>query len=82
MVRKSASPTWDYEFPKRIRWKRGDSVRIRVVDHYYWRRTIVEFHSDDGDPLAMRLLSGETRRGKHSITFVSNFDMPVLPRLE
>jgi hypothetical protein len=82
IVRKTAYPEWNYEFPRRVRWKVGDAVKIRVVDHYYWKRTIAEFHSDGGDPLALRLLSGETRLGKHSVTFASDFDMPVLPRIE
>jgi hypothetical protein len=82
IVRKTAYPQWNYEFPRRIRWKLGDRVKIKVTDHYYWRRTILEIRSDDGDPLALGLLSGEVRTGKHSLRFESDFDMPTLPRIE
>ena len=34
-------PQWNYEFPRRIRWKLGDPVRIIVTDHDYWRRNVV-----------------------------------------
>jgi hypothetical protein len=82
IVRKTAYPEWNYQFPSRVRWKMGDAVKIKVTDHYYWKRTIVEIKSDPGDPLAMRLLSGEARSGKHTLTFESDFELPVLPRIE
>jgi hypothetical protein len=82
IVKRSAEPDWDYEFPKKIRWKTGDSVKIKVTDNYYWRRSIVEFTSADGDPLAMKMLSGTTCSGKHCITFESDFNLPVLPKIE
>jgi hypothetical protein len=76
-------PDWNYEFPRRVRWKMGDRVIIRVTDHAYWRkRAVCSFASDEEDPLAMRMLSGETRSGKNSITFESDFAMPVLPAIE
>ena len=81
IARRTADPEWDYTFPRPIRWKLGDTVKIRVIDHYYWKRTILEVNSDE-DPLGMRLLSGEVVRGKHSMKFESDFAMPVLPRLE
>jgi hypothetical protein len=81
IARRTAEPEWDYTFPRPIRWKLGDTVKIRVTDHYYWKRTILEVNSED-DPLGMRLLSGEVVRGKHAMKFESDFDMPVLPRLE
>jgi hypothetical protein len=75
-------PDWDYEFPRRIRWKLGDPVRIRVTDHKYWSRQVVEIGSEEGDPLAMRLLSGDAWSGPNRITFESDFAMPKLPKIE
>src|SRR5262249_38277774 len=34
-------PEWNYEFPRKIRWKIGDPVRIRVYDHDYWKHLVV-----------------------------------------
>jgi GTPase SAR1 family protein len=82
IVKRDAEPEWDYEFPKRIKWKTGDSVKIKVTDNYYWRRAVVDFSSADGDPLAMKMLSGTTCAGKNCITFESDFGMPVLPKIE
>jgi hypothetical protein len=82
IVSRSCSPEWDYEFPRPVRWKLGDSVRIVVTDHYYWKRVVADMYPPDGDPLGMRLLSGETLSGTHRITFESDFHMPVLPKIE
>ncbi|HEY1861025.1 MAG TPA: hypothetical protein VGG61_11755 [Gemmataceae bacterium] len=82
IVKNRYDPDWDYEFPRPIRWKLGDPVRIRVYDHDYWKRKVVEIASDDGDPLAMRLLCGEAASGPNRITFESGFSMPILPRIE
>jgi hypothetical protein len=82
VIKNQYSPDWDYEFPRPIRWKLGDPVRIRVFDHDYWKRKVVEIASDDGDPLAMRLLSGEAWSGPNHVTFESNFALPILPRIE
>jgi GTPase SAR1 family protein len=82
IVKRSAEPEWNYEFPRSIRWKLGDQVRIRVTDHYYWRRTIMDVRSEDGDLLGMKMLSGSVDSGKHSVVFESDFGMPVLPKLE
>jgi hypothetical protein len=76
------NPEWNYEFPRRIRWKLGDSVRILVTDHYYWNRQVVEVVSPEGDPLAMRLLSGEANSGGNCLTFESDFRLPQMPRIE
>jgi hypothetical protein len=75
-------PEWNYEFPRRIRWKLGDPVRIRVTDHDYWDRVMVDILSGDGDPLAMQLLSGDAWCGKNRVTFESDFTMPNLPKIE
>jgi hypothetical protein len=82
VIKNQYSPEWDYEFPRPVKWKRGDPVRIRVYDHDYWKRKVVEIASDDDDPLAMRLLSGETWSGANLVTFESNFALPVLPTIE
>src|SRR5690606_3290946 len=58
IVKRSSEPEWNYTFPRPIRWKLGDPVKIRVRDNYYWYRHIAEFSSEEGDPLAMRLLNG------------------------
>jgi hypothetical protein len=82
VVKNQYSPDWDYEFPRPIRWKRGDAVHIRVYDHDYWKRKVVEIASDDDDPLAIRLLSGEAWSGPNHLTFESDFALPTLPRIE
>jgi hypothetical protein len=79
---RSYNPDWNYEFPRRVRWKLGDSVRILVTDHYYWDRKVVEIASADGDPLGMRLLTGEAQAGRNSVIFESDFTMPEMPKIE
>jgi len=79
---RGAEATWDYEFPRLIQWKLGDRVRIRVIDNYYWRRQVAEFVSEEGDPLALRMLSGTICSGKNRLLFESDFNMPVLPKIE
>jgi hypothetical protein len=79
--KRTAEPEWNYEFPRAIRWKPGDSVRVKVTDHYYWRRTILDV-SEENDPLALRLLCGTVASGKHSVVFESDFAPPVLPAVE
>ena len=82
IVKRNALPEWNYKFPRPIKWKLGDKVRIRVIDHYYWQRTIMDISSEDSDLLTFKMLSGSVSSGKHSIVFESDFDMPVLPKLE
>jgi hypothetical protein len=56
-----------------------------VVDHDWSDSTVVSLTSRQGDPLALRLLSGTVRPSKGgptSIVFASDFKMPVLPRPE
>jgi hypothetical protein len=81
-VPRAYQPQWDYEFPRRIRWKLGDSVRILVTDNYYWERRLLDISSDESDPLAIRLLSGEVNVGRNSLTFASDFTMPQMPTIE
>ena len=82
IVPRNYQPEWNYEFPRRVRWKLGDSVRIVVTDNYYWDRRVAEISSEENDPLAMRLLSGEVNAGKNSLMFESDFTMPVMPKIE
>jgi hypothetical protein len=82
IVRRSYGPEWNFEFPRRVRWKLGDPVRIVVTDHYFWDRVVAQVASDDGDSFALRLLSGEVQSGKNSLVFESDFRMPDMPRVE
>ena len=75
-------PVWDYEFPRRIRWKLGDPVRIRVYDHDYYKRLVLNVHSEANDALAFWMLSGEVLVGDNSLTFESDFRLPDLPPAE
>ncbi len=81
-VPRTYQPQWDYEFPRRIRWKLGDSIRILVSDNYYWERRLLDISSDEKDPLAIRLLSGEVNVDRNSLMFASDFTMPVMPAIE
>ncbi|HZY85447.1 MAG TPA: hypothetical protein VFE78_11495, partial [Gemmataceae bacterium] len=82
IVKRRYDPDWDYEFPRRVRWKLGDSVRILVTDNYYWGRQVADIASADGDPLAMRMLSGEVHSGNNMLTFESDFRVPAMPKIE
>jgi hypothetical protein len=75
-------PEWNYEFNRPVRWKLGDKVVIRVTDHDWKDRVVVEIASEDGDPLAMRLLAGDVNSGPNRLTFASDFAMPTLPAIE
>jgi len=75
-------PEWNYDFNRPVRWKLGDKVIVRVTDHDWKDRVVVEIASADGDPLGMRLLSGEMNSGPNRVTFESDFAMPALPRIE
>jgi hypothetical protein len=81
IVKNSSEPEWNYEFPRKVRWKLGDPVRILVSDHTWKDRVVVEIASGD-DPLALRLLSGEAASGPNRVTFESEFVMPKLPAIE
>ena len=80
IVKRSYSPEWEYEFPRRIRWKLGDSVRVIVTDNYYWKRKVADVTFDDD--LAMRKLTGEVEVTYGSLTFSSDFTMPTVPKVE
>lgn len=78
----SYTPEWNYEFPRRVRWQLGDPIRVRVTDHDYWDRVIIDIVSSDNDPLALALLNGELSVGANRLLFTSDFTMPTLPTIE
>jgi hypothetical protein len=80
IVKRSYSPEWDYEFPRRVRWKLGDSVRVIVTDNYFWKRKVADETFDDD--LAILKLNGEVEVSYGSVTFSSDFTMPTVPRVE
>jgi hypothetical protein len=82
IVKNQYTPEWEYEFPRAIRWKLGDPVKVIVTDHDWKDRAVVTIESEEGDPLAMRLLAGEIASGPNRVVFESDFRMPVLPRIE
>ena len=73
-------PQWDYEYPRPIKWKMGDQVVIRVTEHSWKDRIIMEVSSTD--PLGMKLLTGEVASGPNRIAFESTFAVPRLPKVE
>lgn len=75
-------PEWNYEYPRRIRWKLGDPVVVRVIDNEWGKRVVAEFSSAEGDPLAIRLLSSELWSGANWVALESDFRMPTMPRIE
>ncbi len=75
-------PSWEFEFPRRVRWKLGDSVRIWVTEHSWSDRVVTEIASEAGDPLAIRLLGGEVSSGPNRLRFECDFAMPVLPQVD
>jgi GTPase SAR1 family protein len=75
-------PTWNHRFPRPIRWKMGDSIRIVVTDHDWWNKDVIDITSDGNDRLSMRMLSGRLDVGEHVLYFDSDFKMPQLPKIE
>ncbi len=86
VIRNNYQPIWDYTFPRPIRWKLGDPVTVKVIDHGYWSdATVVVLNSQKGDPLALRMLSETIRPSKGGTTtlvFASDFKIPELPAPE
>jgi hypothetical protein len=80
IVKRSYSPEWDYEFPRTVRWKLGDSVRVIVTDNYYWKRKVADVTFEDD--LAIRKLCGEVEVTYGTLTFACDFTMPAVPRVE
>jgi hypothetical protein len=82
ILKNDYDPKWNYEFPRSVTWKPGDSVRIIVRDHDFWGRTIIDYVSSDNDKLAMRMLSGKFEHDEHAIWFESDFKMPEVPEVD
>lgn len=85
VVPNSYRPIWDYTFPRPVRWKLGDPVTIKIVDHDWSDSLVYTFVTRKGDPLAMRNLSGTikgSKGGATSLTFSSTFKMPELTKPE
>lgn len=86
VIRNNYQPIWDYTFSRPIRWKLGDPVSIKVIDHGYWSNsTPITLNSKPGDPLALRMLSETikpTKGGNTTLVFASDFKIPELPRPE
>jgi GTPase SAR1 family protein len=81
----SHRPIWDYTFPQAITWKLGDPVTIRIIDYDWSASEVYVLHSRQGDPLAMRLLSGTvkpTKGGRTTLVFASDFTVPTLSQPE
>jgi len=78
VVADSLTPEWNYEFPRPIRWKMGDQVRIFVYNHDYYKKLMFEINSGD-DPLGMNFLSVPVESGPHSVLFESDYWMPRVP---
>jgi hypothetical protein len=85
VIPNSHRPIWDYTFPQPITWKVGDPITIRIIDYDWSASEVYVLHSRQGDPLAMRLLSGTVKssKGGHtSLVFSSEFTVPSLRQPE
>lgn len=82
IVKNQYEPQWDYEFPRRVRWKLGDPVRIRVYDHDYYKRLVLDIVAEPNDAVALWMVSGGVCLGENTLVFESDFAMPVLPLVE
>jgi hypothetical protein len=80
IIKNSSEPEWNFEFPRPVRWKLGDPVRILVTDHTWKDRVVVEINSSDA--LGMRLLNGDACAGVNRVSFTSDFALPKLPEIE
>lgn len=75
-------PEWSFEYPRPIRWKLGQPIRIWVTEHSWKDSIVMDVSSADGDALALKMLSGEVWSGANRLTFASTFQMPQLPTIE
>ena len=85
VIRDSHRPVWDYTFAQPITWKLGDPVSVRIIDYDWSASEVYVLNSPQGDPLAMRLLSGTikpAKGGRTSLTFASDFQIPTLSKPE
>lgn len=81
-IKNHYNPRWNYEFPRPVRWKMGDRVRVIVKDHDFWGRTVLDHTSDEKDMLSMRLLNGALQVGGHTLWFKADFEVPSLPKID
>lgn len=85
VIKDTRAPIWDHTFDTEIRWKYGDPISIRIVDHDWGPSGVFTLTSPAGDKLAMRLLSTTVRPskgGRTELVFASDFNEPRLPRPE
>ena len=85
VIRDTHRPIWDYTFPRPITWKLNDPITIRIIDYDWSASEVYILNSRQGDPLAMRMLSGTIRPAKGGTTtlvFSSNFAIPTLSKPE
>ena len=83
VIRDTHRPVWDYTFVQPITWKLGDPVTVRIIDYDWSASEVYVLHSRQGDPLAIRTLSGTvtpTKGGKTTLVFASDFAMPTLSK--
>jgi hypothetical protein len=71
-------PEWGYTFPRRIKWKPGDSIRVIVTDHYSSTRTVSDVTFDGQS--AIIELNDSTDVEKGTLNFDTDFPFPKLPR--
>ena len=85
VIRDSYRPIWDYTYPQPITWKLGDPITIRIIDYDWSASEVYVLNSRQGDPLAMRLLSGTikpAKGGRTTLVFASDFTIPTLEKPE
>lgn len=85
VVKDTHTPIWDYTFSTPVKWKYGDPVSIRILDHDWTTTGVFTFTTRFGDKLAMRMLSGTVRPskgGRTELVFSSDFHEPKLPKPE
>jgi hypothetical protein len=83
VISNTRRPIWDYTFPRPITWKLGDPVSVKIIDYDWSASDVYTLNSPQGDPLAMRLLSGTikpAKGGRTSLVFTSDFAIPKLPQ--
>ena len=83
VIRDSHRPIWDYTFPSRSPGSWATRSPIRIIDYDWSASEVYVLNSRQGDPLAMRILSGtvkSSKGGQTSLVFASDFVVPTLSR--
>jgi hypothetical protein len=75
-------PDWLYQIPRGVQWKKGDQVKIRVIDYDWKQRVVLEYVSAEGDQLAIRMLCGDNTQGKNTVKLGCSYSEPILPKIE